>query len=132
MTNEDKQEIAKYMGCQYDDDAGLYFYDNEDEGEVDIFKFDKAPKMRVIENQYIINRKVIMLKTGHSLGSLAEHVGHTKQAVSQAIQGRSTSLRIHRKIAEVLNVRLVDFWPELYGEPTTTTTTTQGGDIRVG
>jgi len=40
MTNEDKQEIAKYMGCQYDDDAGLYFYDNEDEGEVDIFKFD--------------------------------------------------------------------------------------------
>jgi len=72
--------------------------------------------MRVIENQYIINRKVIMLKTGHSLGSLAEHVGHTKQAVSQAIQGRSTSLRIHRKIAEVLNVRLVDFWPELYGD----------------
>jgi lambda repressor-like predicted transcriptional regulator len=92
----------------------------------------KAPKMRVTENQYIINRKVIMLKTGHSLGSLAEHVGHTKQAVSQAIQGRSTSLRIHRKIADVLNVRLVDFWPELYGEPTTTTTTTQGGDIRVG
>lgn len=40
MTEEDKKEIAKYMGCQYDDDAGLYFYDNEDEGEVDIFKFD--------------------------------------------------------------------------------------------
>ncbi|MCK9431861.1 MAG: hypothetical protein M0R00_02760 [Candidatus Omnitrophica bacterium] len=36
--------------------------------------------------------------------------------MSQAIQGRSTSLRIHRKIADVLDVRLVDFWPELYGD----------------
>lgn len=70
----------------------------------------------VNNNQYIVNRKIIMLQKGHSLDSLAEHVGHTKQAVSQAIQGRSTSLRIHRKIADVLDVRLVDFWPELYGD----------------
>lgn len=55
------------------------------------------------------------MKQGHSLNSLAEHVGHTKQAVCAAIQGRSTSLRIHRKIADVLDVALVDFWPELYG-----------------
>ena len=68
------------------------------------------------ENQHIINRKVVMLQKGYSLPALAEHVGHTKQAVSQAIQGRSTSLRIHRKIAGVLDVALVDFWPELYGE----------------
>jgi len=70
----------------------------------------------VNNNQYIVNRKIIMLQKGHGLDSLSEHVGHTKQAVSQAIQGRSTSLRIHRKIADVLDVRLVDFWPELYGD----------------
>jgi lambda repressor-like predicted transcriptional regulator len=68
------------------------------------------------DNQHIINRKVVMIQKGHTLGTLADHVHHTKQAVSQAIQGRSTSLRIHRKIADVLGVALVDFWPELYGE----------------
>ena len=88
--------------------------------------------MRINDNQYIVNRKVIMLQKGHNLGSLAEHVGHTKQAVPQAIQGRSTSLRIHRKIADFLDVRLVDFWPELYGEPITTSAAAQEGDIRVG
>jgi len=72
--------------------------------------------MTINKNQYIVNRKIIMLQKGHSLDSLAEHVGHTKQAVSQSIQGRSTSLRIHRNIADVLGVRLVDFWPELYGD----------------
>ena len=68
------------------------------------------------ENQNTINRKNTMFQKGHSLESLAEHVHHSKQAVSQAILGKSTSLRIHRKIADVLDVALVDFWPELYGE----------------
>lgn len=72
--------------------------------------------MTINENQHIINRKIIMLQKGHTLGSLAEYVGHTKQAVSQSIQGRSTSLRIHRKIACALGVDLPDFWPELYGK----------------
>ena len=72
--------------------------------------------MTINNNQHIINRKVVMIQKGHSLNTLAEGVGHTKQAVSQAIQGRSTSLRIHRAIAAILGVRLVDFWPELYGD----------------
>lgn len=67
------------------------------------------------ENQNIINRKVVMLQKGYNLPKLAKEVGHTKQAVSQSIQGRSTSLRIHKTIAGILGVSLVEFWPELYG-----------------
>lgn len=71
--------------------------------------------MIVNENQNIINRKVIMLQKGYNLPKLAKEVGHTSQAVSQSIQGRSKSLRIHRNIAQILGVSLVEFWPELYG-----------------
>lgn len=70
------------------------------------------------ENKYIINRKCVLLQKQETLRTVAEKIGHTKQAVSLSIEGRSTSLRIHRKICAVLGVSLVDFWPELYGEPT--------------
>ncbi len=69
----------------------------------------------VNDNQFIINRKVVMLQKGHTLNSLAKNTGHTKQAISMSIQGHSTSLRIHRKIVGILGVTLIEFWPELYG-----------------
>jgi DNA-binding Xre family transcriptional regulator len=69
------------------------------------------------ENKYIINRKCVLLQKQETLRTVAEKIGHTKQAVSLSIEGRSVSLRIHRKICAVLGVSLVEFWPELYGEP---------------
>jgi len=65
-------------------------------------------------NPYVIQRKVVMIQKGYNLPRLAKTVGHTKQAVSLSIQGKSTSLRIHKQIAEVLGVSLVEYWPELY------------------
>ncbi|MEN6619991.1 MAG: helix-turn-helix transcriptional regulator [Smithella sp.] len=69
----------------------------------------------VNENQHNINRKCILIQKGYSLPKLSKEIGFTKQAVSQALLGKSTSLRIHRKIAKTLHVSLVEFWPELYG-----------------
>lgn len=66
------------------------------------------------DNPFIIKRKVVMIQKGFNLPRLAKTVGHTKQAVSLSIQGKSTSLRIHKQIADVLGVSLVEYWPELY------------------
>lgn len=68
------------------------------------------------ESPHIINRKCVLLQKKETLGTVAEKIGHTKQAVSLSIEGRSVSLRIHRKICTVLGVSLVEFWPELYGD----------------
>lgn len=58
----------------------------------------------------------MLLQKQETLGTVAAKIGHTKQAVSLSIEGRSVSLRIHRKICAVLGVSLLEFWPELYGD----------------
>lgn len=45
---------------------------------------------------------------------LAIEIGYTPAAVGLAINGKSTSYRLHKKIADKLGVALIDFWPELY------------------
>lgn len=73
--------------------------------------------MSVKENQYIINRKNTLHAQRYSMRRLASELGVTGQAVNYAINGITTSLKLHRAICTKLGVSLVDFWPELYGEP---------------
>ena len=71
--------------------------------------------MSINDNQYIINRKVTLVKHGESNASLAKKADCTPQAMSQAIRGITHSLRIHRAVCAILGVQLADFWPEHYG-----------------
>ncbi len=86
----------------------------------------------VNQNEHIINRKKILYEQRYSIRRLALDLNLSPIVVSLAIRGMTKSLNTHRAIATRLNVRLVDFWPELYGEPITTTAAAQEGDIRVG
>ena len=70
----------------------------------------------VNETQHIINRKVILVQKGYSAARLAREIGVSPQAISQAIRCVTHSLRIHKAIANKMEVPLVEFWPELYGD----------------
>jgi len=63
----------------------------------------------------IINRKVIMLKADYNAAKLAKAIGCSTTAILLAINCKTISLKLHRKITDILGVSLVDFWPELYG-----------------
>lgn len=66
------------------------------------------------ENEHIINRKVILIQKGYNAARMAREIGVTPQALSQAIRGKTHSLRIHRAICEKLDLPLAELWPELY------------------
>ena len=70
----------------------------------------------VNQNEHIINRKKVLYEQRYSVRRLAKDLNLSPIAVSQAIRGMTNSLKTHRAIATKLNVRLVDFWPELYGD----------------
>lgn len=67
------------------------------------------------ENKHFINRKIMLIKQGHTVRTLSKAVGLTVQAVNPAINGTSTSYRCHSRIAAVLGKPMVEIWPELYG-----------------
>lgn len=69
------------------------------------------------ENKYLINRKNILYDQRYTMSRLARDLGVTPTAICQSIKGRTQSLRMHRLIANKLGVSLVEFWPELYGDP---------------
>lgn len=68
----------------------------------------------VNENQHIINRKIILYDQRYTNARLAKEIDYTPAAVGLAINGKSKSYKLHRKIADKLGVTLIDFWPELY------------------
>ena len=68
----------------------------------------------VNENNNIINRKVVLTRSGVNQRGLAKALGYTPAAIQNAISGGGTSYRIHRRIADYLGVSMVSFWPELY------------------
>jgi lambda repressor-like predicted transcriptional regulator len=72
--------------------------------------------LSVNQNEHIINRKKILYEQRYSIRRLALDLHLSPIVVSMAIRGMSKSLTTHRAIATRLNVRLVDFWPELYGD----------------
>jgi lambda repressor-like predicted transcriptional regulator len=69
-------------------------------------------------NEHVVNRKVSLIKAGHNYTSLSKKTGVTKQCICQAILGNNPSLRICRKIAKILGVSVVDFWPDVFGDVT--------------
>lgn len=70
----------------------------------------------VNENRHFINRKKILLDKEQTIASIAAAIGYTRQSVYMAIKGHPTSYKLHKKIADLLEVVMVDFWPELYGD----------------
>lgn len=66
------------------------------------------------ENKNIINRKVMLVRAGLTVGSLAEKLKLTKQTINTAIIGKSKSYRTHVRIAAFFQLPMVEIWPELY------------------
>lgn len=66
------------------------------------------------KNENIINRKVMLIQAGLTVGSLAEKINLTGQTVGQAIMGKSKSYRTHVRIAAFFQRPMVEIWPELY------------------
>jgi len=73
----------------------------------------------VTTNVNIINRKIIMLKCGFSVPSLAKKIGYTPQGVLKAINGKfkstTQSAAMLNAVADTLGVSKEEFWPEFYG-----------------
>lgn len=65
---------------------------------------------------HITQRKVVLLRKGLSMRSLAKKVGCCAAAVCFAINKCQQSRSLHEKIAGELGVTLQEFWPELYGD----------------
>lgn len=69
----------------------------------------------VNKKQHIVNRNILLIQKGYTVPSLAKAIKYTRQSVHDAIYGKSTSYRCHRRIAIQLQMPLVEIWPELYG-----------------
>jgi lambda repressor-like predicted transcriptional regulator len=70
--------------------------------------------MSINENINFINRKVMLAQKNLSISGLAKKINYTSQSVNEAILGRSTSYRCHKRIAAFFGKSLVEIWPELY------------------
>ena len=69
----------------------------------------------VTENEHIIKRRVIIYQAGYkTIGSFAEAIDETRQAVSGAIKAKIINYKVYRVMAAKLGVSLADFWPELF------------------
>lgn len=73
----------------------------------------------VTTNENIINRKIILLKRGFSVPSLARKLGYTPQGVLKVINGKFKSVNqssaMLTAVASALEVTKEEFWPEFYG-----------------
>lgn len=70
--------------------------------------------MLINQNSQYYNRKSIAVKKGYPTDILlAAAVGCTRQTIAKSMRGEST--RFDQKIAAVLEVEKMDFWPEQYG-----------------
>jgi transcriptional regulator with XRE-family HTH domain len=70
--------------------------------------------MSIEKSQDIINRKMKIMKLGHTQDSLASAAGIKPQVVSRAFHGKVSSIVIYKKIAAVVGETLVGFWPDIF------------------
>ena len=69
--------------------------------------------MLINQNSQYYNRKSIAVKKGYPTDILlAAAVGCTRQTIAKSMRGEST--RFDHKIATVLEVEKMEFWPERY------------------
>jgi lambda repressor-like predicted transcriptional regulator len=65
-------------------------------------------------DQNLINRRIALLRCGHSQATLAKAIGVTPAAITFVMTGKTKSPAMHKKIADKLGVTLAEFWPEYY------------------
>ncbi len=58
--------------------------------------------------------KYDLAKSGLTLADLARHIGVSHSAVSMIVSGRSRSARIEQAVADALDRKPQDIWPEYY------------------
>jgi len=63
-------------------------------------------------NKNVINRKIIMLKSGISETAAAKNLGVKPQAVNNEVRGCYKSGRIRDYLCEVTQTTPAEFWPE--------------------
>ena len=69
------------------------------------------------QNQFEINRKKILYDQRYTMSRMARDLGVTPTAICSSIKGKTQSVRMYKMIANKLGVSMIEFWPEIFGEP---------------
>ena len=69
----------------------------------------------VTKRENIINRKILIMKSGRTQRRVYEMVGVTRMGFYKALCGITQNPVLHEKIAKAVNVPKEIFWPEFYG-----------------
>ena len=73
--------------------------------------FNPLPILKMTANE----RKGFLLVKGYSLKALADELDVSAALISQVVNERQRSLRVERRIAEILGRDLVDVFPQRAG-----------------